>query len=505
MIYCRFGFVDIFIFKKDMKMIKKNFIFLLTVIMLFVLSGCGTGSQGENKMILDEKISLNDTIVTKSNKTSQSDQPIIKAQADALDILDGDFVHIWDDGSYDPQGSIVKYEWRDMDNNLIGTNEVLKKRLYYNSRYDFKNNGTTRYVKTLTITNDRGITASKSFTIIVHKRFYDDNLTTNSTIKGSVKDLSNNSALLSGVNITLYVDNRFVKNILSDENGTYIFENIKGDEVYRLVAKKSGYEDLEYDNIELKLNELLNLETLYMQKIQDNSLVSVSGKVIDAVNGRGINASIMNLRKGINVRSGAIITNLVSEIDGDYLIENLRPGSYTLEIIADGYISGYFTIVLNEGEKISNQDHALTPLLDDGIVRVILTWGEHPMDLDSHLTGPQKDFDNRFHVYFSNIQVGKNKLDLDDKRSYGPETITIKDQIDGIYRYYVHNYTDRTSSNSTTLANSNAKIKVYKGSILEAEFNVPNEPGVVWNVFEVENGEIKPINTIEYKSHRDLL
>ena len=40
----------------------------------------------------------------------------------------------------------------------------------------------------------------------------------------------------------------------------------------------------------------------------------------------------------------------------------------------------------------------------------------------------------------SNDRVTYAKLDVDDTSGYGPETITSFKQIDGIYRYYVYQY-----------------------------------------------------------------
>ena len=36
-------------------------------------------------------------------------------------------------------------------------------------------------------------------------------------------------------------------------------------------------------------------------------------------------------------------------------------------------------------------DGVMTPILPAGETRIVLTWGEFPSDLDSHLTGPAPD------------------------------------------------------------------------------------------------------------------
>jgi uncharacterized protein YfaP (DUF2135 family) len=113
---------------------------------------------------------------------------------------------------------------------------------------------------------------------------------------------------------------------------------------------------------------------------------------------------------------------------------------------------------------------------------------------------------DRFHVYYN----AKNfyymgmlyaNLDVDDITSYGPETVTIYEQVQGFYRYSVHDYTNREYAYSAVLANSNAQVRVYKGSELINTFNVPsNLDGTLWTVFEYTGNTIIPINTMTYTS-----
>ncbi len=91
---------------------------------------------------------------------------------------------------------------------------------------------------------------------------------------------------------------------------------------------------------------------------------------------------------------------------------------------------------------------------------------------------------------------------MDDTTSYGPETTTIYKQIDGIYRFSVHDYSNRSSVTSTTLSNSNAEVKVYRGNSLVATFNVPtNQVGTEWTVFEMNGNTIIPVNTLKNESN----
>jgi uncharacterized protein YfaP (DUF2135 family) len=140
--------------------------------------------------------------------------------------------------------------------------------------------------------------------------------------------------------------------------------------------------------------------------------------------------------------------------------------------------------------------------LNEGEIRVILTWKENPEDLDSHLLGPRPD-GSQFHVYFDSKEASDGatlmaSLDLDDTNSYGPETITVYNALDGgVYTYFVHDYTNGENSNnpnSLALGSSGAKVLVYMGSSLVKEYNVPpGLLGTVWEVFEYEGGEFRSL------------
>ncbi len=128
-------------------------------------------------------------------------------------------------------------------------------------------------------------------------------------------------------------------------------------------------------------------------------------------------------------------------------------------------------------------------------VRVVLTWGSTPKDLDSHLVGPNASGSGRFHLYYGNRDIGdagtddwQADLDYDDTSSYGPEVVSIRQLVAGTYYFYVLNYSNRGSSNSKVLANSGAKVQVFSGNNATPinEFTAtPNKVGTYWNVFKL--------------------
>ncbi len=78
--------------------------------------------------------------------------------------------------------------------------------------------------------------------------------------------------------------------------------------------------------------------------------------------------------------------------------------------------------------------YAISPVMEnlDGL-RVVLTWGKTPSDLDSHMIFPGNN------IYFENQKGTDAELDVDDTDSYGPETITLQKKHYGeSYVYAVH-------------------------------------------------------------------
>ena len=137
----------------------------------------------------------------------------------------------------------------------------------------------------------------------------------------------------------------------------------------------------------------------------------------------------------------------------------------------------------------------------------------NPQDLDSHLTGPTAA-GSRFHVYYpakgSLFSDPFAALDIDDVTSFGPETITISQQLSGVYRYSVHDYWTYAASgtrptNSTALANSGARVQLFMGDQLRQEFFVPNQPGTLWTVFELNGTTLTPINRMGYTTNDNTI
>ena len=64
----------------------------------------------------------------------------------------------------------------------------------------------------------------------------------------------------------------------------------------------------------------------------------------------------------------------------------------------------------------------------------------------------------------------------------GTETITITKIHNGIYRYSVHNYSNRNTNPSRKLADSGTTVTAYYNNN-EIPFSLPNSAGNLWVVF----------------------
>ncbi len=340
------------------------------------------------------------------------------------------------------------------------------------------------------------------------------------TIQGSVSiadldlNLSNNFAL-NGAKVTIIKQtgtNVLQLECLTDADGKYSFDNLPVG-IYKLKVEKEGYIVAEQIiNVEERQSSIQNMEIEIIEDIEDEQLGVVSGTILDAaVQGEmGISGITLQVREGINNVNGEILLEIVTDAKGNYVINSLEAGNYTVYIVDNReleneslrYTSAYFNVKIIAGETISDQNGSTSNNAEYiDAIQVKLTWGSSPSDLDSHLTGPTSS--GRFHVYYNNKTSGEvANLDRDDTDSYGPETTTINllEGVDGVYRFSVHNFTNRNSSYSEAMAQSGAKVEVFVAGALRYTFYVPDDDGTLWTVFEYDctTGFFTTINEMSY-------
>ncbi len=193
--------------------------------------------------------------------------------------------------------------------------------------------------------------------------------------------------------------------------------------------------------------------------------------------------------------SGSPISDANVKIDNKWDVTTNREGKAELpNEITDGehsiyvtkgneYVPTTSTFYVTNGEISSAPQISIPKTVDYSRIKIVLDWGETPLDLDSHI------FSNSYHVYYSNKNEGNLNLDRDDTDSYGPETITIHDpNSSDTYKYYIFNYSDGSNPSSDRLSNSGAQITVIFDNEYKGTFKIkPNQTGLWWHVFDVVN------------------
>ena len=283
-----------------------------------------------------------------------------------------------------------------------------------------------------------------------------------------------------------------------------IYEICLAPGVYTMEFASDGYQPETVYHVKVEA-ELVSYNMLLNMVSESEEYGTVTGRVVNAFDGYSIPYAELRVYPGINNTEGEPAATGSSD-DYGYYYFSLPPGNYTVQAQAEGYMSGTATVLSVGGEDRYDQDCTLTPYLKEGEMRVVLTWGRYPEDLDSHLVGPRPDGD-RFHVYYDqqNSYYGYtlyDNLDVDDTTSYGPETTSVYVGVSGTYTYYVHDYSNRGSSTSASMSTSGAQVKLYIYSLEEPiVFNVPNQAGTLWTVFTVTDGVVTPVNAMSFETH----
>lgn len=317
---------------------------------------------------------------------------------------------------------------------------------------------------------------------------------TGGRITGTVADADNRTDYISGAKIQIYntVTNELEAIVYSDGYGQYTAEVPEGTFLIKISA--DGYIPFESEQ-KVRDQQEVFVETFLMVEGEEDTeeTGTVGGTVTDSVTGSSISSVQLTVREGWNKTSGNIVTTLTTDTVGSYQVD-LPLGNYTIEMEHSNYVTGHINIAVTRngnmnchGTLVPNEESSVPT----GDMRIVLTWGETPADLDSHLVGPTVDGSDEFHIYYSEKSYyydGTNQafLDVDDRYSYGPETTTIYNMNqNGVYSFYVHDFTNRRNDTNTALANSGAKVQVYVGEELVNTYNIPTSGvGNVWHVFD---------------------
>lgn len=296
--------------------------------------------------------------------------------------------------------------------------------------------------------------------------------------------------------------------VATDVDGDYMISDVKIGN-YWMIVKKSDYKTV-VKNLTITSNNsqgyACTKTALLSNEIAEcKNAPSISGTVIDGLTGNSVNVSglTVKLRTGNGNVLGDAIQTVVTDEEGRYEFTNIPAGIYTVEVLdlrqnlpidATMYNSAEIDLIVAQGYLatdgyncvVNPKMHTIT---GQGQVQFTLTWGTEESgassDIDSHLLGPTLN-GNTFHVYYENETYYENDdtlmadLDVDDTDYEGPEHTTIYQEVNGIYRFYIHNFSD-DEPESDMLSKSGVQVRVTIGSNAYT-YNCPNQVGNLWYV-----------------------
>lgn len=339
-----------------------------------------------------------------------------------------------------------------------------------------------------------GNDGSEALSPVVLDKLGTSSLTGKITIADTDTNFGNNMSL-AGATVTIERASgvgSFVLTTVSDAYGNYKFEGLATG-VYKITVIINGY--ITVTQIVNIITENSNIQNSVIEAVPDtgDTTGSASGVITDARTGLAVVGVKVVIRLGLNNTTGEIIKTLTTDAYGKFNAEGLLPGNYTAQVVDDRVLDnedlrfGSIVIAIKVlgGFTISNQNGTSSNNvgLDIDGMRVVLTWGSTPSDLDSHM---EADTNNGYcHISYANKDELDINLDVDDTSSYGPETTTVSTIYEGTYRFYIFNY---SRDSLTGLSNSGAKVEIYFGSNIPTyTLYVPQGSGYYWNVFTYDS------------------
>lgn len=321
---------------------------------------------------------------------------------------------------------------------------------------------------------------------------------------GYVKCADNNVPI-HHAKIQIIQNNRIKDTTYTDSHGYFKGIKLKKGS-YKVRVCASGYKP--YEQIfQIIGGQTTALETQLMISNEDElEGRTCSGIITDAYTGEPVAGATITVQSKFLFGNNDMVAQVISQDDGKYKF-HAPIGNYELTVQKEGYVKNIKSIIvfLNTDNFNISLSPENQPNVGDNL-RMVLQWGIYPEDIDSHLVASEGE--NIFHIYFSNMNAEKANLDVDDVDSYGPETITVTNTANGIYSYYVHDYTNKERNNSEELSKSGAYVKLYSGNKLLYTINIPqNKSGTVWHVFDYnsETEKIELINEFSYEENPDLV
>ena len=321
-----------------------------------------------------------------------------------------------------------------------------------------------------------------------------------SIAKGYIVDAKRNP--VANATVEFLRSNKVVGKVKTNSNGYYNTGVLPVKGGYTIRVSADGYQTLEgVKAIIDKTGAVIWIDVISLVPVSE-AKHKVSVNVYDGETVKYDNDNVVRTflsgteviaRRGVNNKTGEQVATGTTDGDGNLVIE-LISGVYTLEIRLNGYVVGYRTVTVDEDKNVSI---ALIKPVTDKQMKVVLSW-EGEQDLDSYLFTPYKAKKGNMAYIGGSAKKDKhgNRLYLDGKNGNNVEIINIANIKKGNYKYYVSDYTNSIKKNyaAKDMEGLNIRVEVYDKNGLVAVYIIPyNSNGVIWEVFEIKNGRVVPI------------
>lgn len=305
------------------------------------------------------------------------------------------------------------------------------------------------------------------------------------TLKGTVLNSFDRPVRNAVLSVKKSSDGSLVKTITSDSNGRFDMAGFE-DGSYSIEVNATGYTS-QIVTKEIAADCEISIEM--------SGEVNFRGRVVNSSNGNGLaNASLSFtfINSGQDLSTVDTATDkadfvVLTDEYGNYEANHAPEGNFCFVVRADGFLTSVYTTELSmiePGLVYEFESIVAIKSAPRGVISFVLTWGNHPDDLDLHLTGPMSNVSERFHCsYAYKTPFGSDAhLDVDDMMQEGPETITTDSLHIGTYKLYVRN---PNLPDNTWVYDSLAKVSIVNG----IESDVFRQPlpitGNTWEVCEL--------------------
>lgn len=257
------------------------------------------------------------------------------------------------------------------------------------------------------------------------------------------------------------------------------------------VTFPSGLTDGSTHSLQISVTNATGTGSASKQFISCSSSTGIiAGNVVNATNNQGMGGVSVTL-------AGPVNRSATTDGSGNFTFSGLQAGNYSLTTSINGFISDTRLVTVTVGNT-TTVVVSLSPVLSSSEYRVVLSWGSAPTDLDLYAFVPTGT--GCYKVYYGDMGSETASpytfLDVDDVSSYGPETITIKQQINGTYQFWVDNF-----SETPDITTSAAEVRLYNGANLVRTFSIPLMPtgNLGWHVFDLvpTTGQLIEVNSLE--------